>query len=248
MRFFSRPRFLIGSLCVLQAADLLLTWLLLGGYRADVTEANPLANWILTRAGWTGLVALKFGCSLVVVAAAQALSRCRPALAGRLLGGLCLGMAVVAGYSLTLLFGPARQGEREVTAQQHVSGQLDGHLHTLQAFRKWRDQVCRDLLAGKVDFQEAVARLGHGLPNLPPTRSLASLPSSDPTSLATYLIFHTSLLGGRDRTHQTRVASLRQECASVYPDANLADPRFDAVGQLPPWSHFAAHESGETLH
>jgi len=243
-----RPRFLIATLCVLQAVDLFLTWRLLAGPRLDVSEANPLANWVLARAGWTGLTALKVGCSLVVVAVALALSRRRPALASRLTGGLCLGMALVAGYSLTLLLGPARQGEWEVTAQRQFASKLDGHLQALQTFRKWRDKVCRELLSGQVDLEEAVQRLGRGLPNLPPSRTLASLPSPDPESLAACLLFHASLLRDRNPTYAVRLEDLRRECARTYPDAHLTDSSRIPFGEFPPWSQFAAQASAATLH
>src|SRR4051794_13033553 len=59
----SASRLLAGSFILLQAVDFCLTQLLLGGARADVYEANPLAMRILHAHGWSGLALFKLLCT-----------------------------------------------------------------------------------------------------------------------------------------------------------------------------------------
>src|SRR5262245_602211 len=106
-RWLRKPVVLAAGLACLQALDLLLTRLLVGGWRhTDVVEANPVALSVLDHHGWGGLAAFKFGCSLVAVGCALAVCRFRPATGVRLLTLMCLAMLAVVGYSTALLARP----------------------------------------------------------------------------------------------------------------------------------------------
>src|SRR5262249_36530688 len=71
---------LLGTLGALQAADFVLTWLLVSGQvHQDVYEANPLANAVLARAGWLGLAAFKLGCAGLALGTALLVWRLRAA-------------------------------------------------------------------------------------------------------------------------------------------------------------------------
>lgn len=58
-------------------------------------EANPLANWWLSRHGWLGMASFKAAVVLAVVGLTAVLARSRPRMAGSVLGLVVL-------YSLAL--------------------------------------------------------------------------------------------------------------------------------------------------
>src|SRR5262245_39554998 len=90
---------LLGTLCALQTADFVLTWLLVSGQvHRDVYEANPLANAVLARGGWVGLGAFKLSCAALALGTALLVWRLRPATGARLTGVLSLAMLLVVGY------------------------------------------------------------------------------------------------------------------------------------------------------
>src|SRR5919201_389123 len=98
----TNARVLVAVFLVLNAVDLLLTWLLLeraGGFY----EANPLAAAVLARRGWWGMAGFKLLITAGVLGVGFLALRWRPR-AGRFLfaGGSALLVAVV-GYSLFLL-------------------------------------------------------------------------------------------------------------------------------------------------
>jgi hypothetical protein len=151
--------YLVAGLACLQTADLICTYLLLdGGGRADVYEANPLAQSILAASGWLGLAVFKLAITGVAMTACLALARRRPAVAVRVLAGLCVVMLGVNAYSGTLLASP----DASVIAQREASEDsdfLDQQANVRREFVRKRDAICDAVLAGECDTTEATARL-----------------------------------------------------------------------------------------
>jgi hypothetical protein len=87
---------------LLSAADLALTWSLLGNSHGEVYEANPIARLWLTRFGWLGLAGFKAALVLLVLSLVVVIGRWRPRAAGRLLGFGCVCLAIVVSYSVAL--------------------------------------------------------------------------------------------------------------------------------------------------
>jgi len=150
---------LVGGLACLQVADLLCTYLLLGGNgRADVYEANPLARSILETSGWLGLASFKLAVTGVTLTACLALARRRPAVALRVLTALCVVMLGVNAYSGTLLASPDASAVAERQANER-SNCLEERRSVRQEFARRRNAVCDAVLAGECDTAEATARL-----------------------------------------------------------------------------------------
>ncbi|HQR07295.1 MAG TPA: DUF5658 family protein [Gemmatales bacterium] len=92
-----------AAFIVLSLADLILTRILLTQSGGDVYEANPLANLILSKYGWAGMTAFKFGMVLMISGIMVYVAYYQPKTAGRLLCFAVLLMAGVVGYSGYLL-------------------------------------------------------------------------------------------------------------------------------------------------
>lgn len=95
--------FTLSAFILLSLADLILTRVLLTQSGGDIYEANPLANLILTKYGWTGLTAFKFGMVLMISGIMVYVAYYQPKTARRLVGFAALLMAGVVGYSGYLL-------------------------------------------------------------------------------------------------------------------------------------------------
>ena len=93
----------LAAFLVLSLADLILTRILLTQSGGDIYEANPLANLILSKFGWTGLTAFKFGMVLMISAIMVIVAYYQPKTARRLVCFAALLMAGVVGYSGYLL-------------------------------------------------------------------------------------------------------------------------------------------------
>jgi hypothetical protein len=225
----------------LQLADLICTWLLLGGQRQDVVEANPLARALLESHGWTGLVIFKLACTAVAVAAVRLVMVRRPLLGRGLLASLYLILLVVIGHSVNLLVRPNHPDTQIVEQEQARRNQLDDCLTALADYRRCRDAICRDLLAGRASLPEAVSGLkshlreGASLLGLAGRYSLP--PREDSGLLAAYLVFHAGLLSKQE---PEQVDALLTQCAALYPQVTPIDGRSRTFDQPLPWLAMAA--------
>lgn len=235
------PLFLLGILLALQGADLVLTWNLLTGARPDVYEANPIALAMLQRFGWVGVALFKGFTSGLAVAAVLVLVRYRPAAGRRVLGGLCLVLLGVVGYSGWLLARPVDPQFQEISELDDDSSSLTQKLDDLRVFAVARTAICADLLAGRVDVPTAVRRMSACL--IEHERRLAprlriTLPSPDAAeNVAAYLHFHTCQLvrlAGSRAPVQTD--ELWAQISRSYPAAARLEGNLDRFGSLPPWS------------
>jgi hypothetical protein len=230
---------LIGCLLVLQACDLLFTWRLLSGARPDVYEANPLAAALLQHFGWTSLAVLKCGTSTLIVGAILLLARHRPATAHRLLGGLCLVMASVVGYSAWLLFRPLDPMVAELPHLNAQDAQLDRQLGGVARFGRKRSVLCTDILNGRIGLAAGIQRMGtivreeHA--NLT-ARIRAYLPALDrPEEVAAFLYYHSSLLVAQGDARASQLEDLSRKMRRDYPRAPQVNYQGSARALDFPW-------------
>jgi hypothetical protein len=224
---------LAGCLILLQGADFLLTWVLLGvSARPDVYEANPLANAVLARHGWVGVAAFKALCGAVALGAVVLAGRRSPALAARLLTAQCMIMAGVVGYSAALVARPDGGDGHRLAALEAAVARTDGKFAALERFAAERAEICRALLAGEHTFATAIERMGacldrHGHLLTPLHRS--RLPDVNrPSQVAAYLYHYCSrVLDGAPQQGYS-LQRVGEELRRQYPGA----PR--RRGMLPP--------------
>jgi hypothetical protein len=88
---------------VLSAVDLLLTWVLLQNTGGMVYESNPIANALLSRYGWAGMIMFKLTDVLLVAWIVTLLSIFQPRAARRVLSIACGIVGMVALYSSYLI-------------------------------------------------------------------------------------------------------------------------------------------------
>jgi hypothetical protein len=97
----------IGRLAIfaaLSAADLCLTWLLLTAGGGEVYESNPLADIVLAKYGWAGLVVFKLTDTLTIMWVVLVLHILRPRISRRVLSVASGIVGSVILYSLYLLY------------------------------------------------------------------------------------------------------------------------------------------------
>ncbi len=223
---------LIGCLVLLQAADFCLTWALLAsGIRGDVYEANPLANYILTRYGWAGLASFKSVCSMVALGAILLISRHRAVAGSRLLVVLCLVMGGVVGYSGALLSAPTDKGDEHLVALRRESHQISYSLVALSRLDVYRSAICRDLLDARIDLPTAIERMRncitHFAPVVHPSSRIDFPNVENPSSLAGYIYFHfhaTRLLN-KHPDLEPKLGLLARETKERFPKITLVDVR-----------------------
>jgi hypothetical protein len=228
-------RFLAGSFILLQAVDFCLTQLLLGGVRADVYEANPLAMRILHTHGWSGLALFKLLCTFIGLAAVGLLWRRRASMARRVLLGMCLVMASVVAYSGTLLAGPEDPEMAELPRLEKVANHIDRHFDVLRQFDQAKVKLCQDLLAGRRDIAATLADMRQCLeqysPHLLPHHR-ATLPDSHDEGLVlTYLYHKVSSLVVSKPGSKEQLQRLRRGILERYPGATLVE--FGSSDTLP---------------
>jgi len=192
-RLSARTCLAAGLVC-LQTADLICTYYLLaGGDRGDVYEANPVARSILATGGWLGVAAYKFAITAIAVLASLAVARSRPAAGLRLLAGLCLMMLCVNGYSAVLLASPDTDTAAELQAQRFGES-LDGKARAAHRFNELRVEICDAVLDGECDTAEGAARMAKLIQTrgpsleLPPAARLPEPSRSD--AVMAYLKHH----------------------------------------------------------
>ena len=159
-RLVSSPRLLLFVL--LSLSDLALTWWLLCHSGRVVYEANPVADWWLSRFGWIGLAGFKASMTFVVILLTRIVGQQRPRAAGHVLTFACAVLAVVVLHSAAV--GQTAQTFQELTAE--CNQMLDGYnryarqssLNSI-AYVALLDSVCDDLVAGKCTLAQAVAQL-----------------------------------------------------------------------------------------
>ncbi len=216
------------GLLLLQGCDLLLTWRLLSGGWPDVYEANPLAAALLARFGWAGLALLKSGCSALIVLAVLAVARRRPVVARRLLGGLCLLLLGVVGYSGWLLLRPDPHAQ-EMSQLRGQAAELDHHLASLRRLDRERQLICLDILQGRSDLPAGVRRMSAYLAEKGPDLASsvqACLPEADRLEdVAAFLYFHASRLIVMRQATDVQLGRLDQQMRRVYPDVPRIDTR-----------------------
>jgi hypothetical protein len=156
-----RSKLYIFSL--LNLADLFLTVQLLRQSNGEVYESNPLANWWLTHHGWMGLVLFK----LVVVLSAAALfvviACYRPRAGRRAILLACGILAAVVLYSGLLLcslhLNTDKSLAQDLREAQAATQRCQKLLQDIREYAALRDQLSKELLAGRYTLKEASARL-----------------------------------------------------------------------------------------
>jgi hypothetical protein len=96
----------LALFAALSLVDLCLTWVLLTNSSGIVYESNPLANLILIKYGWAGMVLFKLADMLAVVWISLVLCLVQPKIGRRVLSLACWTVGAVILYSacLTLLY------------------------------------------------------------------------------------------------------------------------------------------------
>jgi hypothetical protein len=224
---------LAGCLASLEAADLLLTYLLLvGGGRPGVYEAYPLAAAVLLRHGWAGLAAFKALCSAVALAAALLVCRRDAAAGARLLAGLSAVMLTVVGYSGALL-------ARSPAPVNPDGGLLDGRLAAVRRFSERRDDISLAVLEGREGLAGGVLRLRACLEEVGPALAAparARLPDpGEPGQVASYLYHLCGLLARDCQGRQPQLRRLARRMDRLYPCAPRAEARGGLCGGPAPW-------------
>jgi hypothetical protein len=236
---------LIGVLLVLQGCDLLFTWRLLSGARPDVYEANPLAAALLEHFGWASLALLKVGTSALILLAVVVVARQRPALACRLLGGLCLFLGSVVGYSGWLLGRPVDPLVQEMPTLNARNLALDRQIGDVARFARKRKVICTDTMVGRTDLAAGVKRLRECIIEAMPKLSTGvrkHLPATDRTDeVAAFLYYHASRLVHDGQAQESDLARLEQHLGRLYPTAPVWDFRVVSAMEPFPWG------SGRTL-
>jgi len=231
----SAGRLLAGSFVLLQAVDFCFTQLLLGGARADVYEANPLAMRILHAHGWSGLALFKLLCTFVGLAAVGLLWRRRASTARRVLLGMCLVMASVVVYSGTLLAGPEDPEMAELPRLQKESSHIDRHIVMLRRFDETKTRLCQDLLAGRRDLEASLAGMRQCLEQYGPSllpHHRSTLPDwREKGHLLSYLYHKVSSLTASQPHGKEQLRRLRAGILERYPDARLVE--FGSSQELP---------------
>jgi hypothetical protein len=203
-------------LVLLQGMDFFLTWGLLNR-SPEVREANPLARAVLEQHGWGGLGLMKVVCTAIILAASLLVHRRRARLGAGLLGGVCLLMAGVDGYSLTLF----RDDHQAVLEEQYAV--LDTQTEGLLRFNAHRVGICRGLLDGRLTLPAAVQELADCIRRerfclpIPFRRTLPDAHRLE--RVAVYLAFQSHFLAAREPRFGARAAALREEVARLYPRA-----------------------------
>ncbi len=82
-------------LIALSILDLILTYVLLCCYSADVYEANPVAEWFLTRWNILGMTLFKFTLVAIVIVASEIIERHRPRWGNYVLTFACMAVGLV---------------------------------------------------------------------------------------------------------------------------------------------------------
>ncbi len=159
-QLLSCPKSLVFVL--LSLSDLALTWWLLEYSGRVVCEANPVADWWLSRYGWLGLAGFKATMVLLVIVLAAIIARRRPHAAGRILGFACAALVLVVLHSVAL-------GRTAKTADEFVEeinqdleeSNRAAHRRTSKIFAYFAllANVTDDVAAGKSTLPQAVERL-----------------------------------------------------------------------------------------
>jgi hypothetical protein len=122
-----------------------------------------VAGWFLSRFGWAGLACFKAACVALVLGLAAAVSRKRPAAAGRLLYLGCACLAAVVLYSGALgvqVSHAAESTDAEVSREMEaVNRQIRAENAHVDPFRVLLDELRRDVLTGGKRLDEAAAIL-----------------------------------------------------------------------------------------
>jgi uncharacterized protein DUF5658 len=157
-RFILRLRVFLFML--LSVCDLVLTWWLLRHSGRVVCEANPVADWWLSRFGWCGLAAFKIGMMVLIMVLLRLVSQHRPRAAGHVLSFACAVLAAVVVHSAAL--GRSAPTEDEWIAQsnrdlEEYNRQAHQRATEKIAYAALLDSICEDLVEGKCTLPEAVA-------------------------------------------------------------------------------------------
>ncbi len=150
---------------LLSLADLALTCWLLGRPDGRVYEANPLAGWWLARHGLAGLICWKGVTVLLVLGLVAVIARHRPRAAGSVLSLGCACLLLVVVHSVALCradTGPRTPEEvnrqiEEETAE--INRQTRAVVQRQAAFLRLREELRKELLAGRCTLREAAGRL-----------------------------------------------------------------------------------------
>jgi hypothetical protein len=148
---------------LLNLADLFLTVQLLRHSYGEVYESNPLANWWLTRYGWLGLVLFKLVVTLFTAGLLVVIACSRPRAGSRALLLACrilVPVVLYSGYLFCSLNLNTDAWSGKALREERAKGQrLVKRLHDLREYTALREQLSKDLLAGRCTLEEAVARL-----------------------------------------------------------------------------------------
>ncbi len=235
----------------LSAADLTLTWLLIGHSGGAVYESNPVAGWCLDRLGWAGLAGFKVAQVAAVIGLAALIARRRPALGGGVLGVGCLVVAGVVGYSVHLSGVLSSSGDEPTVqdlaalqdAGEHMNQQLAKAAEYRSAVRSLGDRITD----GSLSLGEATSQLDR-LERSHDAEWLhflhRSFPGySDRECLAANLVTHA--LAEMDAGPEAVAARKGQLAAQFRTAFGREMPTVDLVGVSPP--HAAADPATEEV-
>jgi hypothetical protein len=150
----------VGAFALLSAMDFVLTRYLLqdsgGAY-----EANPVANWLLQRHGWSGLAAFKIAIGALVAGVAAFVYGYRPRAASRLLIFGCAALTVVVAYSGALAVARQARGhlDPEVAREMQKEERLTNALEDVTEYRAVLEEVTTQLKAETMTLSDAVDQI-----------------------------------------------------------------------------------------
>jgi hypothetical protein len=226
---------------VLSAADLCLTWYLLSNSGGTVGEANPLADWLLSRGGWAGLAVFKTVTVLLVVGASLGIERRRPAAGGFVLGLACGVLSLVVGWSVALSVSVATRSDglldSELSRLLLEEDKIDHRLDMGAEYRTILFRLVGEVGAGECRLPDAVAELARTQRAADP-RWQATLQETFPMptmhqSLAAHLSHH--VVAEVSPKHPDRVAGLVRRLEAEFFEAYPSPPveRTDRPFYLP---------------
>ncbi len=231
---------LSSCLILLHGVDFYLTWgLLESGVRSDVYEANPLANSILERHGWSGLAGFKILFGSIGLAAGLILCWKRLTLGLRILALQCLLMAGVVGYSATLISHVPKYDLPPVVDLEQYGRKLQAHFASQQQFEEERTRICQSVLQGTCSMREGLQQLRELIQThrhsflADQRRQLPAL--NQDSQLAAYLYHHCSRLATEPATRAS-LRRLSRQIARAYPQAPRIHALRTAPGVVPAWT------------
>jgi hypothetical protein len=207
---------------VLSLADLALTTWLLTRPGGRAYEANPVANWWLTRHGWLGLAGFKVAVVLFVGLLAAFISRFRPRGGRLVLNFGCAAVSLVVLYSACLCGRLPSSSSDEVAADGlvEINRKARDVARVGGDYRALLGRLIEDLIAGRRSLSEAAAKLADTERGRDPVwmKGLtSSYPGHSPQQcLAATIILHAVVSQEDPRAARRLLHRLEQEFRRTY--------------------------------